>query len=313
MNTKTSSTRDVYTIITDQIIAQLEKGTVPWRKPWTEAGPPQNLISKRHYRGINVWLLSMLGYQHNFFLTWKQVKEIGGSVKKDEKAHIVIFTRWIEKTVKTTVDGVEKEGKEKKPYLRYYKVFNIAQCDNIATDFLPKTNERKNDPLEMCDTIYQNMQHRPEIHEDYDFAFYSGHGDYINMPFMDTFEDSESYYAVLFHELIHSTGHPDRLNRVGWYKESSYTRNNEDRYSMEELVAEMGACYLESVAGIIDKRFEQNAAYIDGWLGKLKHDKRLIVIAGALAQKATDNILNIKVDETNEVLHTPGEVAVLAQ
>lgn len=82
---------------------------------------------------------------------------------------------------------------------------------------------------------------------------------------------------------------------------------------MEELVAEMGACYLESVAGIIDKRFEQNAAYIDGWLGKLKHDKRLIVIAGALAQKATDNILNIKVDETNEVLHTPGEVAVLAQ
>jgi len=308
-----SRTRDVYTIITAQIISQLEKGTVPWRKPWAEAGPPQNFISKKHYRGINVWLLASLGYEHNLFLTWKQIKEVGGSVKKDEKAQIVIFTRWVEKNVKVKIDGVEQDEVRKVPFLRYYKVFNISQCVDLPLDKLPKKNENMNNPIEACQAIYLNMPDRPEIHEDHDYAFYIGHGDYINMPFMERFESSEAYYATLFHEMVHSTGAPTRLNRKAWLKDTSYATTNEDKYSLEELIAEMGACYLESVAGIVDSQFQQNTGYIEGWLSKLKSDKRFIVIAGALAQKATDFILNRKPEESEEVLLTPREVAVITE
>lgn len=299
-----SSTRDVYTLITNLIIAQLEKGTVPWRKPWTEAGHPQNLLSHRKYHGINVWLLSSAGYEHNLFLTWKQLKGLGGSVNKDEKANIVIFTRWVEKKVNgETV---------KKPFLRYYKVFNIAQCNGIPEDLLPKQKATVNVPVEASQEIYKNMPNAPEIHEEHDFAYYQGHGDFINMPLMHLFESSESYYATLFHEMLHSTGAPSRLNRKAWLKDTSFATSNEEKYSLEELIAEMGACYLESVAGIVDSQFQQNAGYIDGWLTKLRSDKRFIVVAGAMAQNATDYILNVKSQE-NEVLHTPGEVAVVAE
>lgn len=207
------------------------------------------------------------------------------------------------------MDG-EKEEISKRPFLRFYKVFNIAQCDGIPVDKLPQRKTTSNDPIEACEAIYKNMPLAPEIHNIHDFAYYIGHGDYVNMPFMELFESSESYYATLFHELIHSTGHPTRLNRKAWIKETSYAASNEERYSLEELVAEMGACYLESVAGIVDAQFQQNAGYIEGWLLKLQSDKRFIVIAGALAQKATDFILNITKENSEEVLDASGEVAV---
>lgn len=89
-NNQTSGKKDVYSIVTDQVIAQLEKGIIPWRRPWSDGGIPQNLVTKRPYRGINLWLLSMLGYGQNYFLTYKQVQDLGGNVKKDESGHIVI-------------------------------------------------------------------------------------------------------------------------------------------------------------------------------------------------------------------------------
>jgi len=272
---------------------------------------PQNFISKRPYRGLNVWLLASLGYEYNLFLTWKQLKELGGSVKKNEKAQFVIFTRWTEKKVKVKIDGVEKEETHKMPFLRYYKVFNINQCDGIPADKLPKEKKGVNNPIETCEAIYKSMPLPPPIHEEHDFAYYHGHGDYVNMPFIEKFVNSESYYATLFHELVHSTGHASRLNRKEWLKDTSYATSNEEKYSLEELVAEMGACYLESVAGIADTVFQQNAGYIDGWLSKLRSDKRFIVIAGGLAQKATDFILNIK---NEEVDHGPAvtEAALVA-
>ena len=294
METKTKSHLDVYSIVTDRIIKQLEQGTVPWKKPWTDAGIPQNLLSRRPYRGINVWLLASLGYEQNLFLTWKQVKELGGSVKNGERSELVIFTRWIEKKVKSE-DRTEKM--RKMPFLRYYKVFNVAQCVGLPVDKIPPLNIMENDPIESCQSIYQNMPLAPEIRNDDDFAYYMGHNDYVNMPYMDKFENSESYYAILFHELIHSTGHPTRLNRKEWLKETSYATSNLEKYSLEELVAEMGACYLESKTGIIDTRFDQNASYIDGWLSRLRSDRRFIVIASAFAQRAVDYILNVKVEQ----------------
>src|SRR5688572_956849 len=123
-NTSSSAKVDVYEIVTNRIIALLEQGTIPWQKPWTEVGVPMNLLSKRPYRGINLWLLLSLEYSRNLFLTWDQLKKIGGSVKQGEHGQVVVF--W-----KTSQINVESEGGERPksiPLLRYYKVFNIDQC-----------------------------------------------------------------------------------------------------------------------------------------------------------------------------------------
>src|SRR5882724_6484234 len=117
---------DVYEIVTNRIIELLDQGTIPWQKPWTEAGIPANLLSKRPYRGVNLWLLLSLNYERNLFLTWDQLKKIGGSVKQGEHGHVVVF--W--KTVKKN-DSLENKTQKNVPLLRYYKVFAIEQCKDI--------------------------------------------------------------------------------------------------------------------------------------------------------------------------------------
>jgi antirestriction protein ArdC len=284
------STNDVYSIVTNRIIEHLEKGVVPWQKPWTDAGLPRNLITGKHYRGINVWLLNTLNYPQNCFLTFKQVSDLGGYVKKGEKSHEVVFWKWLEKENKETGE------KEKVPLLRYYRVFNIDQCSDIPKDKRPPIIERTNNPIETCEKIVSEMPKRPEIRYNEHRAYYNKLEDYVNLPKMETFKNSESYYGTLFHELVHSTGHNERLSR----KELLENRGmRSDKYAMEELTAEMGASYLKSYAGIPIEQLENNAAYIQGWLERLKNDKRFIVHASAQAQKATDYILNISTQDNN--------------
>jgi antirestriction protein ArdC len=296
----TAATRDVYTIVTDRIIAQLEQGSVPWRKPWTEAGLPQNLISKRPYRGINVFLLASLGYAENFFLTWKQLKEIGAFVKGEEKGHIIVYWNWVEQEM----NGREERkgpGIKKVPFLRYYKVFNISQCDGIPAHLIPAVT-RQPYPIPACEKIVEHMPQRPKIQHKEKKAFYNPLLDIIGMPKKESFESDESYYGVLFHELVHSTGHLSRLNRSTLIQMAEF---GSEPYSHEELVAEIGTCYLESLTGIIDKQFEQNAAYIEGWLDRLRKDRRFIFSASTQAQKATDFILNIKYEVKEEAEEQP--------
>ncbi len=279
---------DVYSIVTNRIIEHLEKGVVPWQKPWTDAGLPKNMGTGKHYRGINVWLLNTLGYSRNDFLTFKQVKDLGGFVKKGEKAQEVIFWKWLEK------ENKETKEKEKVPLLRYYNVFNIDQCEGIPKEKIPPVVERNNKPLESCEKIIHEMPNRPDIRHNEQQAYYNKLNDYVNMPKMGTFKDSEEYYGVLFHELVHSTGHNERLHRKELL--NSKGMRTED-YAVEELTAEMGASYLKSYAGIPFEKLENNAAYIQGWLERLKNDKKFIVHASAKAQKAADYILNIKCEE----------------
>jgi antirestriction protein ArdC len=282
---------DVYSVVTNRIIEHLEKGVIPWRQTWAKAGLPKNLITGKNYRGINVWLLNSLNYSQNSFLTFKQVKDLGGSVKKGEKAQEVVFWKWIEKENKETKDI------EKVPLLKYYRVFNIDQCIDIPKEKLPPVIERNNNPIDTCEKIINEMPKQPDIRFKEHRAYYNRIDDFVNMPKMETFENSQEYYATLFHELVHSTGHNDRLNRKELL-ESAGMRS--DKYAMEELTAEMGASYLKSYAGIPIEHLENNAAYIQGWLERLKNDKRFIVHASAQAQKATDYILNMK-DEEKEL------------
>ena len=280
----TNKTTDVYTIVTNRIIEHLEKGVVPWHQTWTEAGLPRNLISGKHYRGINVWLLSTLGYPQNYFLTFNQVKELGGCVKKGEKSHEVIFWKWLEK------ENEETKEKEKIPILRYYRVFNVSQCDGIPEEKIPKQELRSNNPIESCEKVINEMPSIPKIQHKEQQAYYNRVGDYINMPKIETFDKSEDYYGALFHELVHSTGHGERLNRKDLL-ESQGMRS--EKYAIEELTAEMGASYLKSHAGIPIEELENNASYIKSWLEHLKNDKKFIVYASSQAQKATDYILNV--------------------
>ncbi len=257
---------------------------VPWHKTWTEAGLPKNLITGKNYRGINVWLLSALNYQQNYFLTFNQVKDLGGSVKKGEKSHEVIFWKWLEK------ENEETKEKERIPMLKYYRVFNISQCEGIPIEKIPKPIERNNNPIETCEKVLDQMPLRPRIQHNEQRAYYNRLNDYVNMPRIETFDKSEDYYGALFHELIHATGHTERLNRKELLESKGMQSDN---YAKEELTAEMGASYLKSHAGIPIEELENNASYIQSWLGHLKNDKKFIVYASSQAQKATDYILNI--------------------
>lgn len=284
---------DVYQIVTDRIIELLEQGTVPWQKPWLEAGIPMNAISKRPYRGINLWLLLALNYERNLFVTWDQLKKLGGSVKQGEHGHVVLY--W--KTHSKNEEVTEGETSKKPPILRYYKVFNVSQCRDIPESLLEPFKASEHQPVLECEAIISGMPQCPEIRFKEQTAYYHILEDFINMPKRKSFKTAELYYTTLFHELVHSTGAEKRLNRKSITEMSEF---GSELYSIEELIAELGSAYLSSFAGIMSKSITNTAAYIDGWLGKLRNDKRFIVQASGQAQRATDFILNTRTLEEQE-------------
>jgi antirestriction protein ArdC len=288
-NNDQKKTVDVYELVNNRINELLEAGTIPWRKPWTSRGLPKNAISKRAYRGINLMLLNVLDFEHNLFLTWQQIKGVGGSVLKGEKGLPVVFTKMIE------VDKAGSAEKEKKSILRYYNVFNIAQCKDLPENLIPKEDEDVIEPLMECLAIVECMQNKPKIVHKKPNAFYVPCEDYINMPKMKSFKSNEDYFGVLYHELIHSTGHCSRLNRKEICENPAF---GSEPYSLEELTAEMGACYLKSFSGLPIADMANSAAYIKGWLEKFKGDKRILIRAASRSQQSVEYILNPKVEES---------------
>lgn len=286
---ETSTTHvDVYQLVTDSIIAQLEQKVVPWRKPWQESGPPSNLLTKRPYHGVNLLLLSCFNYQSNYFLTWKQLKAIGGSVQKGQIGHLVVFWKRIPDQESSKKDG---QPTKYRTVLRYYKVFNSEQCKDIPDHLIPTYEERYFTPNATCDEIIERMPNCPVIKHGKAEAFYDPQKDCINMPKQTIFESIDSYYCTLFHELVHSTGHASRLARSEITEPNRY---GSVAYSVEELTAEIGTTFLQSVTGMAEAEFVNSVSYINGWLEQLRKDKRLVVQASVQAQKAVDYILNIQ-------------------
>jgi len=288
---------DAYQVITDRVITLLEQGTVPWQKPWqTGQLKPRNLLSLREYRGVNVFLLHAMAYQSPFWLTFNQAKELGGTVKRGEKACPVVFWKWLD---------VEEQGKAQRvPFLRYYSVFNASQCEGIPADKIPSLSgtKREHSPITEAERIVAAMPKRPAINPSVDRAFYSPSGDFVGMPEPGQFRSGEDYYAVLFHELTHSTGHESRLNRKGVSgSEGEWSAFGSTPYAKEELVAEMGAAFLCGQAGIVERTLDNSASYVASWLQRLKDDRRLVVQAAAQAQKAADFILGKSYGEESEV------------
>lgn len=276
---------NIYEDITNLVITKLESGTVPWEKGWAEAGQPTNYVSKKTYHGINTLLLSMQGYTSKYWLTFNQVVSLKGQVKAGSKSTPIVYFDFIEsKTEKyTDRNGIEKA--KVIPMIKKYSVFNVAQTTlKIAEEV--KTDKKLNPIMEAEQLIHAYSTSLP-IYEKEQRAYYHPLADYINMPKMHTFINSEYYYSVLFHELTHSTGHAKRLNREEVTKTASFGSH---LYSKEELVAEMGACFLNSFAGITAQTIDNSTAYIQSWIKALKNDKRLLVTAGTQAQKAVEYI-----------------------
>jgi antirestriction protein ArdC len=271
----------IYEQITDRIIILLTQGTVPWHKPWkARTGLPRNLVSQKSYRGINVFLLLAMSYESPFWLTFRQALQLGGSVRKGEKSCPVVFWK------QTTVEDKKSGEPRKIPLLRYYHVFNVAQCDGINIGTEPVA-ESVHDII-MPDEIVAHMPQRPVIKHGMTRAFYSPREDYVGLPARERFEQAEGYYATLFHELVHASGHESRLNRATLTEKAGFGSNP---YCKEELIAEMGAAFLCGHAEIVERTIDNSAAYLKSWLEQLRNDKTLIVQAAAQAQKAADFIL----------------------
>jgi len=275
---------DIYQMVTDLIIQRLEAGVVPWQMPWKSSGAlPRNMVSKKAYRGFNFWYLLSFGFENPYFLTFNQVKQLGGSIIKGSKSYQVIFWKLREYKQK---DGTSEEI----PMLRYYRVFHIDCVEGIDPAKIPsdESHDHEFDPIAECEQLIEFWEDSPTIELNKARACYIPSLDKIEMPNPRNFFGNDLYYNVLFHEAIHSTGHKKRLNRHEKFPDHRFSSHD---YSIEELVAEMGAAYLCGICGIQTRTIDNSAAYIQSWLNKLKNDNKFVIQAASYAQRAVDYIL----------------------
>ena len=265
----------VYEVVRDRILSSLEAGTVPWRQTWQSLSP-MNIATRKPYRGINRLLLS----GHTWWGTYNQIRRAGGHVRRGEKASgMVVF--WscydTEKVVSENGEQVTVALQRERPLVRYYKVFNLSQCEGIEVEQAGEVR-----PVATCEDLI--ARNRPRVGPG-EPAYYPA-GDRIAMPAPDRFASPEAYYAAFFHELTHWTGHASRLNRPGI---TEPIRFGSERYSREELTAEMGAAFLCAMTGTDVPVAENQAAYIAGWLRHIRDGSAADVIrAAADAQRAAD-------------------------
>lgn len=273
----------VYEIVTNRIIEELEKGVIPWRKPWTSGrGGAYNRISRKPYSMLNQMLLKHGGE----YATFKQWQSLGGKVRKGEKSEIVTFWKMIEtETVKA--DGTTE--KKMIPMLRYFSVFHISQIEGVEP--LEKPFEDV-EPIEAADKIivdYVSREGLTFVETVTDEAYYSPSRDMVQVPAKEQYGAIAEYYSTTFHELTHSTGHAKRLNRLTTGIKAAF---GGEEYSKEELTAEIGAASLLNHLGIeTPESFRNSAAYIQSWLKALRGDARMIVAAASRAEKAVAYIL----------------------
>jgi antirestriction protein ArdC len=280
---------DIYTRITKQIIADLEAGTAPWRKPWS-ADHLAGRITRplRHngiaYRGLNIVLLWAAAVTHGYaaptWMTYRQATELGGQVRKGSKGALVIYADTFRKT---ETDDAGQERDLTIPFMKGYTVFNVDQIDGLPESF-HVTHEAPAEP-EMRDAAADAFfaATGADIRHGGTQAYYAVESDYVQMPPVETFENAEAYYATLGHEVTHWTRHPERLDRSFGRK-----RWGDAGYAQEELVAELGAAFLSADLGLSPAPRAEHASYIDHWLRGLRHDTRYIFQAAAHAQRAVD-------------------------
>lgn len=278
-----------YEEITNKIIDQLKNGCVPWEQPWFGSSGAISYATGRAYSLLNQMIL---GGERNEFLTWHQIQQHNGHLRKGSKGHRVFF--W------STYDKAEVNDKgettiKQIPYLKTYIVFRVDDCDGIRKRWQPRTKTNTSTPITQAENIVNQYLSREkiELKNERNEAFYSVKHDYINVPIINNFRSSEDYYSTLLHEMIHSSGHPSRLGRFKAGDTSSPFGSS--NYSREELVAEIGCSFLLNRLGISNTRtLQQNAAYIQSWITALHNDISLIPVAAGRAERAVEYVLGEK-------------------
>lgn len=292
-------TTDIYQRVTNQIVAELEKGVRPWFKPWSgdhAAGRITRPLRANGiaYRGINIlmlWASAMeKGFTAPLWLTYKQAQELGGQVRKGEKGSLVVYANTITKTEQDADTGEDLERQI--PFMKGYTVFNAEQVDGLPAHFYA-LQEPALDPvarIERADSFFAATG--AEIRHGGNMAYYTAVEDRVQMPPFEAFRDAESYYATLAHEVCHWTRHPSRLDR-------SFGRKSwgDEGYAQEELVAELGAAFLSADLDLAPEPRADHASYIASWLKVLKDDKRAIFAAAAHAQRAADYLIGLQPPE----------------
>jgi antirestriction protein ArdC len=281
----------IHTIVTGRMIAALQRGTVPWRKPWQPAtGQPRSMSTGHPYRGVNVFLLGMTadgrGYSSPYWGTYRQIAALGGQVHAGERSTLVVFWKPTQTEQRDPQTG--ELTTRTVPVLRYYRVFNAAQAAHLPGRFHPALGEHSQiaEPQAVLDAY---LAAGPRlVHVAGDRAAYRPATDTIRLPQPAQFRTPQDYYATAFHEAGHSTGHPSRLNRPGI---ASFDHFGSGKYAREELAAEMTSALLCAQTGIDTPAvFGNSASYIAGWLTALDNDHKLVITAAAQAQHAGDLI-----------------------
>ena len=309
---------EVYQKITDRMIAALQKGTVPWQKPWTAAGGgrPKSMSTREPYRGINVLLLAVdamdKGYANPWWGTYNQIAQLstmerregrrGGQfwaspdgsprgVRKGEHGSQIVLWKTVPKT-ETDPDTGEKTTRQIL-LARLFTVFNAGQAEGLPETFLAGTGQpvdQIRQPQQVLDNYLRHGGPRFR-HVTGDRAYYSAADDRITLPERRQFRTAAGYYGTAFHEAGHSTGHARRLARESLTNFSHDRQWGDEPYAKEELVAEMTKAMLQAETGI-DGQFDQSAAYIADWLTALTKDPNLVPQAAAQAQRACDLIID---------------------
>lgn len=286
--------RDIYQEVTDKILDYLDSGALPpWRQPIRGGagggGFPKSLATGKPYRGLNVFLLAITswlkGYSSDYWLTFNQAKKLGGSVRKGEESTLVVFWKLYAKRDQET-------GKEQRlPVLRHYRLFSADQVEGIVPpDAHTEEDPAEFEPLEAAERIVAGFTDPPTIEHAGHAACYYPSTDKVRIAPPERFVPPEAYYATLFHEFAHATGHPRRLNRERGPDAHQFGSPD---YSREELVAEFGGAFLCAAAGISPPTIEQSAAYIAGWRKRLGEEKKLLVQAAGQGQRAADCVLGV--------------------
>jgi antirestriction protein ArdC len=289
---------DLYTRVTDAILVDLEKGVRPWLQPWNAghaAGPVSRPLraTGQSYKGINVLMLWSAAITNNFaapiWMTFKQAKELNGTVRKGSKGSLVVYA---DRIARTEIGEDGQENERDIYFMKGYVVFNVAQIDGLPPHYYAMAPSTL-DPatrIEAADRFFAATS--ADIRHGGTQAYYAPESDYIQMPPFESFRDAESYCATLAHEMTHWTKHPTRLDRNFGRK-----RFGDDGYAREELVAEIGAAFLCCDLGITPQPREDHAAYVGHWLRVLKDDKRAIIQAAAHAQRAVDYLHGLQPTE----------------
>lgn len=284
-----SKRADIYSRITDRIVEELAGGVRPWMKPWSAANTEGRITRPlRHnglpYSGMNVLLLwseqMSRGFASSMWMTFKQAIELGAAVRKGETGSTVVFAS---RFTKSEADGKGGEIDREVPFLKAYSVFNVEQIDGLPDHFHHQP-ELRLDPVERIEAAERFFRNTGAIiHHGGNQAFYAPGPDLIQMPPLQAFKDVASYYATLSHEVTHWTAPEHRVGR----DLSRYAKDKSER-AREELIAELGSCFLCADLGIVPELEPRpdHASYLQSWLSVLADDKRAIFQAAAHAQRA---------------------------